>query len=343
MVTTSREQEVVLLEPGNQSNDPQEQEQQYGFILVVEDDTPTLRLERVILEEAGYSVEVVGSGEEAVEFIAEKSPTLVLLDIGLPGMDGFATCAKIRELSRVPIIMVTGRDCLDDKVRGMDVGADDYVTKPFLTHELATRVKVVLRRTTVSIQDEKDSLYFKEVSQEISAPQVTPVEPPTVTSEPEPVEPEPTPQAETPVAETPVEEATAPQESLSEEQEEPVSTGEGSLEEPSDDPAPVEAPVASRPSSLETGIYEGTVQLTVTALGPVRNLINFVSELRQNPQFRLLRLVANQHKEGMDIWLGLREPLELVEILSSMAGVHEVLPDKDLTQEEEQLLVVTLD
>ena len=87
-----------------------------------------------------------------------------------------------------------------------------------------------------------------------------------------------------------------------------------------------------------------TVRLTVSALGPVRNLINFVSELRQSPQFRLLRLVANQHKEGMDIWLGLREPLEFLQILSSMAGVHDVSPGSDESQDEgEQLLIVTLD
>ena len=90
---------------------------------------------------------MVASGEEALEAITTKRPVLVLLDIGLPGIDGFTTCQRIREISRVPIIMVTGRDCLDDKVKGMNVGADDYVTKPFLTHELATRVKVVLRRS----------------------------------------------------------------------------------------------------------------------------------------------------------------------------------------------------
>ena len=92
MVSTMREQEVFLLAPGNNTGDPQTRQPKYGFILLVEDDTPTVRLERVILEEEGYTVEVVGSGEEAVKVVAEKSPALVLLDIGLPRMDGFDTC-----------------------------------------------------------------------------------------------------------------------------------------------------------------------------------------------------------------------------------------------------------
>ncbi len=328
MVSTMREQEVFLLEAGNNTNDPQSREPQFGFILLVEDDTPTVRLERVILEEEGYTVEVVNTGEEAVIVVAEKSPALILLDIGLPHMDGFDTCAQIRELSRVPVIMVTGRDCLEDKVKGMDVGADDYVTKPFLTHELATRVKVLLRRTSTTAQEERDNAYLAKIAQDLPAvtePAATAPTAPQVQAQQPPAPSEPAP-AE-------------------------LATVEPVLEEPPIEKAPPEEAPAieasieelKRPAS-ETGIYEGTVRLTVSALGPVRNLINFVSELRQSPQFRLLRLVANQHKEGMDIWLGLREPLEFLQILSSMAGVHDVSPGSDASEdEEEQLLIVTLD
>ncbi len=327
MVSTMREREVFLLEPGKITGDPQSRQVDYGFILLVEDDTPTLRLERVILEEEGYTVEVVGNGEDAVKVVAEKSPVLILLDIGLPRMDGFDTCAQIRELSQVPVIMVTGRDCLEDKVKGMDVGADDYVTKPFLTHELATRVKVVLRRTGATAQEERDNQYLARLAQDppaITDPVPEPAAPPVQAQQPPaPSEPAPTELAiEEPVPEEPLIEKLAIENA------------------PSDEP-PINEPI--RPAS-ETGIYEGTVRLTVSALGPVRNLINFVSELRQSPQFRLLRLVANQHKEGMDIWLGLREPLEFVQILASMAGVHDVSPGSDSSQgEEEQLLIVTLD
>ncbi|MCH8896779.1 MAG: response regulator transcription factor [Chloroflexi bacterium] len=330
MVSTMREREVFLLEPSKITGDPQSRQAEYGFILLVEDDTPTLRLERVILEEEGYTVEVVDNGEDAVKVVAEKSPVLILLDIGLPRMDGFDTCAQIRELSQVPVIMVTGRDCLEDKVKGMDVGADDYVTKPFLTHELATRVKVVLRRTGATAQEERDNLYLARLAQG----------PPAITDPvPEPAAPAaPAVQAQQPPA--PSEPAPTELAMVEPVPEEPPIEKLAIENAPSDEP-PIKEPI--RPAS-ETGIYEGTVRLTVSTLGPVRNLINFVSELRQSPQFRLLRLVANQHKEGMDIWLGLREPLEFVQILASMAGVHDVSPGSDSSQgEEEQLLIVTLD
>ena len=129
------------------SSDAAESAEQGGVsILVVEDDSRTLRLERFILEEEGYRVEEAGSGEEALEKIGQVDPTLVMLDVGLPGISGFAVCERIRESSKVPIIMVTGEDRDEDKVRGLELGADDYVTKPFSTLELAARVKAVLRR-----------------------------------------------------------------------------------------------------------------------------------------------------------------------------------------------------
>jgi DNA-binding response OmpR family regulator len=114
-------------------------------ILVVEDHEPTQMLERVILEEAGYTVLVVASGEGLLEVLKREGPDLVLMDIGLNGMDGFTVCQRIRQGSQVPIMMVTGRDNIDDQVRALGSGADDYLTKSFLTQELATRVAVLLQ------------------------------------------------------------------------------------------------------------------------------------------------------------------------------------------------------
>ena len=118
-----------------------------GMILVVEYDDRIARLERFVLEQVGYQVACAGTGEEALEMVPNTTQSLVLLDVMLPQMDGFTTCQKIRESSEVPIIMVTAMDRDEDKVRGLEMGADDYITKPFSTHELASRVKSVLRRT----------------------------------------------------------------------------------------------------------------------------------------------------------------------------------------------------
>ena len=121
-------------------------------VLVVEDDPRILRLEQMVLEKEGYTVLTAGSGEEALDTLAEISPSLVVLDIGLPGMDGFTTCYRIREFSQVSIIMVTSRDFNEDKVKGLEIGADDYITKPFSPNELAARVKASLRRTTMNTE-----------------------------------------------------------------------------------------------------------------------------------------------------------------------------------------------
>ena len=100
-------------------------------ILVVEDDQRVLRLEQLVLEKHGYEVIAVGNAEEAVNMIAGISPSLVVLDIGLPGIDGFNACRRIREFSPLPIIMVTANDSTEHKIKGLDSGADDYITKPF--------------------------------------------------------------------------------------------------------------------------------------------------------------------------------------------------------------------
>lgn len=119
-------------------------------VLVVEDDPRVLRLEQLVLEKEGYTVVTAGNGEEALDTLTEITPSLIVLDIGLPGMDGFTTCRRIREFSQVSIIMVTGRDFNEDKVNGLEIGADDYITKPFSPNEMAARVKAALRRASIS-------------------------------------------------------------------------------------------------------------------------------------------------------------------------------------------------
>ncbi len=121
-----------------------------GMVLVVEDDEGISRLERFVLEQVGYRVTCAGSGEEALEIFPQTTPSLVLLDVMLPNMDGFTACKRIRETSQVPIIMVTAVDRDEDKIRGLEMGADDYITKPFSKHELTSRVKSVLRRSSDS-------------------------------------------------------------------------------------------------------------------------------------------------------------------------------------------------
>ena len=121
-------------------------------ILAVEDDPHILKLIQLVLGKEGYDVPSAESGEEALDFLKDNYPALVLLDNRLPGMDGFTTCQHIRKFSQVPIIMVTAMDQLDDKILGIEIGADCYITKPFSPDELVARVKAVLRRSTMPLQ-----------------------------------------------------------------------------------------------------------------------------------------------------------------------------------------------
>jgi DNA-binding response OmpR family regulator len=116
-------------------------------ILVVDDDVQLLKIVTHTLEAEGYRVRAVRDGMQALEAIERTAPDLVLLDVMLPRMDGFQVCQRAREFSAVPIIMLTARGRGQDKVRGLDLGADDYLTKPFRVDELLARVRAVLRRT----------------------------------------------------------------------------------------------------------------------------------------------------------------------------------------------------
>ena len=118
-----------------------------ALVLVVDDDIRMLRMMKRILELEGFRVLVASSGEASLKIFEKEMPDLVLLDIMMPDMDGYIVCQRIREFSPVPIIMVTARGDDKEKVEGLNIGADDYVTKPFSASELAARVRAVLRRT----------------------------------------------------------------------------------------------------------------------------------------------------------------------------------------------------
>lgn len=116
-------------------------------ILVVDDQPSLVRLVRDNLESEGYRVLVASEGTKALDTVENDKPDLVVLDIMLPGMDGYEICRRIREFSTVPIVMLTARNERTDLVAGFEAGADDYVTKPFSAEELLARVKAVLRRS----------------------------------------------------------------------------------------------------------------------------------------------------------------------------------------------------
>jgi DNA-binding response OmpR family regulator len=116
-------------------------------ILVVDDEPHVLKLVKANLESSGYRVLTAGDGAQAVEIVEQEMPDLVILDLMLPKMDGYAVCRRIREFSNVPVIMLTARSAQVDLVHGYEVGADDYLTKPFSVTELLMRVQAVLRRS----------------------------------------------------------------------------------------------------------------------------------------------------------------------------------------------------
>ncbi len=117
------------------------------LVLIVDDEARMRRFMRMNLELEGYRVIEGSNGMEAIDRVREDLPDLVLLDVMMPKMDGFEALHIIRETSNVPVIMLTVRDDEEDKVKGLELGADDYVTKPFSPRELASRIKAVIRRT----------------------------------------------------------------------------------------------------------------------------------------------------------------------------------------------------
>lgn len=131
-----------------------------AHILIVEDEQRIARFLQIELEHEGFRVSTEGNGEKAYDLIRGGSFDLVLLDLMLPGMDGMTLCRKVREFSDIAIIMLTARDDVEDKVNGLDSGADDYMTKPFAIQELMARVRKVLRKSAgVSVSQTRGERY----------------------------------------------------------------------------------------------------------------------------------------------------------------------------------------
>ena len=127
-------------------------------ILVVDDEPRMIKFIRLNLEHDGFDVVEAADGLEALRQVRDSLPDLVLLDVMMPELDGFETLRLLREITAVPVIMLTARGEEDDRVRGLELGADDYVTKPFSPRELVSRVKAVLRRTETTPPAEKSTL-----------------------------------------------------------------------------------------------------------------------------------------------------------------------------------------
>jgi len=127
-------------------------------ILVADDDPQLLQLITRNLEWEGYAVVTVRDGQQALEQVQEHTPDLVLLDVRMPELDGFQVCQRVRECSGVPIIFMTALGLDQDRVRGLDLGADDYLTKPFGVDELLARVRAVLRRAPTAEQQDASAL-----------------------------------------------------------------------------------------------------------------------------------------------------------------------------------------
>ncbi len=118
-----------------------------NLILVVDDEPPIVRLVKAKLRVDGYEVITASHGEEALQILQQESPDLVVLDVMMPDMDGFETLRRIRQTSTVPVVMLTARGSDMDKLKGLQGGADDYITKPFNPDELEARIAAILRRT----------------------------------------------------------------------------------------------------------------------------------------------------------------------------------------------------
>lgn len=123
-------------------------------ILLVDDEPAIQRAVGPLLRGRGYDLEIVGTGSEALRAIAERPPDLIVLDLGLPDLEGTEVCRRARLVSAVPIVVLSARGAEEDKVQALDLGADDYVTKPFGPNELLARIRVALRRIAADEQAE---------------------------------------------------------------------------------------------------------------------------------------------------------------------------------------------
>ena len=125
-------------------------------VLIVDDDPNINQLIKLYLEKEGYETETAERCDDALNLFKKNPPQIVLLDLMLPGMDGWQVCREIRKISTIPIIMLTAKDETFDKVLGLELGADDYMTKPFDPKELIARIKAVMRRTQTAVAPERE-------------------------------------------------------------------------------------------------------------------------------------------------------------------------------------------
>jgi two-component system KDP operon response regulator KdpE len=132
---------------------------QEARILLVDDEVSIQRAVEPLLRSRGYQVDVAGTGTQALKLFADRAPDLVVLDLGLPDIEGTEVCRRVRASSRVPIVVLSARGAEADKVNALDLGADDYVTKPFGPEELLARIRVALRR--VMSEDETETGAFR--------------------------------------------------------------------------------------------------------------------------------------------------------------------------------------
>lgn len=135
-------------------------------VLIIDDEPQIIRALRAGLERTGYSVSAASSGEEGLNAAAEQPPDIVILDLAMPGTDGFSVCEELRKWSKVPIIVLSVRDSEEDKIKALDLGADDYLTKPFGVGELLARMRAVVRRLAAS-DDESNQPNFKSGDLEV--------------------------------------------------------------------------------------------------------------------------------------------------------------------------------
>ena len=141
-------------------------------IMIVDDDKNIAQLIRLLLEKQGYAVTTCENGSEALRLFESIKPDLLILDIMLPGMDGWEVCRSVRQQSATPIIMLSAKDETFDKVLGLELGADDYITKPFDNKELVARVKAVLRRTATKENDAQETITLPGLSVSLETYQV---------------------------------------------------------------------------------------------------------------------------------------------------------------------------
>lgn len=142
-------------------------------ILLVDDEATIVQSLRYNLERSGYAVTAAGDGRSAIALVASEQPDLVILDIMLPLLDGIEACKEIRKTSSVPIIMLTAKDQEFDKVLALELGADDYVTKPFSLGEIIARVKARLRRSEVDLDQRDESITIGEITIDRSRQRLT--------------------------------------------------------------------------------------------------------------------------------------------------------------------------